>query len=165
MRSLFLVFFAGWMIFNIAKNTINGFSYSDGGTRFASQGVDEQPQKPSKVKRSSYARVEGCDGARGSVLEASWYGPGFHGRTMANGNIYNQHAMTVAHKTLPFGTKLCIKNPENGAVVVATVTDRGPYESIYRPGKAPRDIDLSKGVADKLGVTEQGVAKVVVTRI
>ena len=167
MKSFFLIFFAGYILFGIAKSTIEGFSYSRSNTdqQVASE-TSKRSAKPLRKERgTTQTQAVGCSGERGEVLEASWYGPGFHGRQMANGDRYNQYAMTVAHRTLPFGTKLCIKNPDNGVTVVAMVTDRGPYESIYRPGKAPRDIDLSKGVADKLGVTEQGIARVVVTRI
>lgn len=148
------------MVFGVVKNTMEGFSYS---AKVAKTTTDMQ--KNLRVGSGKVTGISCGNLRRGEVLEASWYGPGFHGRQMANGETFNQYAMTVAHRTLPFGTTLCIKNPENGATVVAKVTDRGPYESIFRPGKEPRDIDLSKGVADKLGVTEQGIAQVVVTRI
>ena len=82
---------------------------------------------------------------------ASWYGPGFHGRPMANQKPYDMYAATVAHKHLPLGTRVCIRNPANERVVVATVTDRGPYV-----GK--RIIDLSKGVANALDI--DGLGKV-----
>lgn len=82
---------------------------------------------------------------------ASWYGPGFHGRPMANTKPYNMYAATVAHKQLPLGTRVCIKNASNERVVVATVTDRGPYIS-------GRIIDLSKGVARALGI--DGIGRV-----
>ena len=80
----------------------------------------------------------------------SWYGPGFHGRLTANGEIYNQYAMTAAHKTLPFGTRLrvCL----NGCVVVR-VNDRGPYIG-------SRELDLSKGAAEAIGLVGRGVAEV-----
>lgn len=84
---------------------------------------------------------------------ASWYGGMFHGRTMANGKKYDMNLFTVAHRTLPLGTKVCITNPENGVSVKARVTDRGPY-------KHPRIVDLSRMVASKLGVIEQGLAVV-----
>src|SRR3989344_8600373 len=76
---------------------------------------------------------------------ASWYGEKFHGRMMANGKTYDMNRFTVAHRTLPFGTQVCITNPENGRSVKATVTDRGPYV-------APRIIDLSRRVARELAV-------------
>ena len=86
---------------------------------------------------------------------SSWYGPGFHGLRTANGERFNQHALTAAHKTLPFGTRLkvCFKR---GAVV--RVNDRGPY--IHG-----RSLDLSKGAADAIGLTGSGVGQVKVTRL
>jgi rare lipoprotein A len=89
-----------------------------------------------------------------SVL-TSWYGPEFHGRLTANGERYNQHALTAAHKTLPFGTRLrvCFLR-----CAVVRVNDRGPYVS-------GREIDLSKGAADAIGLTASGVGRVKVTRL
>ena len=84
---------------------------------------------------------------------ASWYGPGFHGKTMANGERFDMERLTVAHKTLRLGTVVCITNRKTGQSVEATVTDRGPYV-------APRIIDLSKRVAEELGLAEQGVGTV-----
>ena len=85
----------------------------------------------------------------------SWYGPGFHGNLTASGTRYDQNGLTAAHKTLPFGTKLkvCLKR-----CAVVTVTDRGPY--IHG-----RELDLSKGAADSIGLTASGVGRVKVTRL
>lgn len=68
---------------------------------------------------------------------ASWYGPGFHGRLTANGERYNMHALTAAHKTLPFGTEVKVTNVKNGKSVVVRINDRGPFAK-------GRTIDLSK---------------------
>ena len=76
---------------------------------------------------------------------ASWYGPGFQGRPMKNGQPYDMEAATVAHKDLPMGTRVCIRNPENDRVVLATVTDRGPFIK-------GRIVDLSKGLARALDI-------------
>jgi len=86
---------------------------------------------------------------------ASFYGPGFHGNHTASGSIYNQYAATAAHKSLPFGTKLsvCYKTCE-----VVTITDRGPYIGA-------RELDLSLGTADRIGMYDVGVADVKVTRL
>lgn len=84
---------------------------------------------------------------------ASWYGPGFHGKLMANGKRYDMERFTVAHKTLPLGTRVCITNRANGQSVTATVTDRGPYS-----GK--RIIDLSRRVARDLGIMHAGLGSV-----
>jgi rare lipoprotein A len=86
---------------------------------------------------------------------SSWYGPGFHGNLTANGERYNQNGLTAAHKTLPFGTRL--KVCFQGCAVVR-VNDRGPYAH-------GRSLDLSKGAADKIGLTGSGVGKVSVTRL
>lgn len=84
---------------------------------------------------------------------ASWYGPGFHGRQTANGERFDQNAMTAAHKSLPFGTKLRVTNKDNGKSVVVRVNDRGPYAG-------GRVLDLSKGAAGKIGMLNSGVASV-----
>ena len=68
---------------------------------------------------------------------ASWYGPGFHGRTTANGEKYNMHALTAAHKSLSFGTKVKVTNLKNKKSVIVRINDRGPF----KPGRV---IDLSK---------------------
>ncbi len=81
---------------------------------------------------------------------ASWYGENFHGRPMANGDIYDMHAATIAHKEMPLGTKVELKNTETGEMVRAVVTDRGPYVD-------GRDVDLSYGLAQKLSLVEQGI--------
>lgn len=84
---------------------------------------------------------------------ASWYGPGFHGKKMANGQRFNQWGNTIAHRTLPLGTKVSITSVESGKTVIATVKDRGPYHG-------NRVADLSKGLAHKLGFVDKGVTKV-----
>ncbi|XVJ52357.1 MAG: septal ring lytic transglycosylase RlpA family protein [Vampirovibrio sp.] len=90
----------------------------------------------------------------GKLIEsgiASWYGPGFHGRTTASGKKFDQNAMTVAHKSLPFGTKLRVES--NGKSVIVTVNDRGPFVK-------GRVIDLSKAAARQLGIDKSGTAQV-----
>ncbi len=83
--------------------------------------------------------------------EASWYGPGFHGNLTANGERYNQWAMTAAHKYLPFGTVVRVTNLYSGAAAVVRINDRGPYAH-------GRVIDLSAAAADVIGM--DGVASV-----
>lgn len=77
---------------------------------------------------------------------ASWYGGMFHGRRTASGSVYDMDAFTAAHKTLPFGTLLRVRNVETGRVTVVEVTDRGPF--IRR-----RVVDLSRAAARFLGVS------------
>ncbi len=84
---------------------------------------------------------------------ASWYGPGFNGNQSASGEIYNQNAMTAAHRNLPFGTRVQVTNLDNGRTAVVRINDRGPYAY-------GRVIDLSAAAARVLGVMQTGVARV-----
>ncbi|HAA30195.1 MAG TPA: septal ring lytic transglycosylase RlpA family protein [Cyanobacteria bacterium UBA8553] len=84
---------------------------------------------------------------------ASWYGPGFHGNRTAAGERYNQNAMTAAHKTLPFGTRVVVTNLNNGRSVVVRINDRGPFIR-------GRVIDLSAAAARMLGMMQSGIAPV-----
>ena len=99
------------------------------------------------IKQVDYEPVEGL---------ASWYGPNFHGKNMANGEIYNMHDIVVAHRTLPLGRKVVITNLENGRSIVAPVLDRGPYVKDSQ-GNYTREIDLSYAVAKELGTIKKGV--------
>ena len=85
--------------------------------------------------------------------EASWYGPGFHGRPTASGETYDQNELTAAHRSLPLGTKAEVTDIETGNSVEVTINDRGPYAK-------ERVIDLSKAAARELGITEEGTATV-----
>jgi rare lipoprotein A len=84
---------------------------------------------------------------------ASWYGPGFHGKFTANGELYDQNAMTAAHRTLPMPSLVQVTNLENGRAIRVRINDRGPFAH-------GRIIDLSKRAADLLGFINQGTAKV-----
>ncbi|TXC67345.1 septal ring lytic transglycosylase RlpA family protein [Piscinibacter aquaticus] len=87
---------------------------------------------------------------------ASWYGHPFHGRRTATGEVYDMHAMTAAHKTMPLPSYALVRNPKNRREVVVRVNDRGPF----KPGRV---IDLSHAAARKLGIS--GVAPVEVRRL
>lgn len=89
---------------------------------------------------------------------ASWYGKKFHGRKTANGEIYNMYSMTCAHKTLPFNTKLRVKNLSNGKTTIVRVNDRGPFVR-------KRIIDLSYTAGKKIGIDITGTAKVKITAV
>lgn len=89
------------------------------------------------------------------VGTASWYGPGFHGRTTANGEKYDMNAMTAAHKSLKFGTKVKVTNSNNGKSVVVRINDRGPFVG-------SRVIDLSKRAASAIDMIGPGTAKVTI---
>ena len=80
---------------------------------------------------------------------ASWYGPGFYGRTTANGERFRKGTLTAAHRTLPFGTKVRVTNLSNSRSVVVRINDRGPF-------KYHRVIDLAHGAASQLQMMQAG---------
>ena len=88
------------------------------------------------------------------VGKASWYGPGFHGKKTASGQVFNQHALTAAHPHLPLGSRVKVTNLKNGKEVEVTINDRGPH-------KAGRIIDLSRAAAKKIAMGGQAQVKVV----
>ena len=85
---------------------------------------------------------------------ASWYGQGFHGKRTANGEVFNQNALTCASNSHKMGTKLLVTNPKNGKSVVVRVNDTGGF-SKYR-----RAIDMSKASFMKIANPNEGVIKV-----
>ena len=89
---------------------------------------------------------------------ASWYGKKFHGRRTSNGEIYNMHAMTAAHKTLPLPTRVRVTNLKNGRSVILRVNDRGPFVD-------NRIIDLSYSAATELDMIQTGTAMVEVAAL
>lgn len=84
---------------------------------------------------------------------ASWYGKKFHGKPTSSGAIYNMHAMTAAHKTLPLPTEVRVRNLKNGRSIIVTVNDRGPFVD-------NRIIDLSYAAATRLNMINEGTALV-----
>ena len=89
---------------------------------------------------------------------ASWYGKDFHGKKTANGEIYDMYAMTAAHKTLPIGTWVQVKNISNNREIIVRINDRGPFVGA-------RIIDLSYSGAQKLDMVGPGTASVRVTAL
>jgi rare lipoprotein A len=87
------------------------------------------------------------------IGQASWYGPPYHNRVGSNGEVYNMHAMTAAHRTLPLGSIVRVTNLRTKHVALVRITDRGPFV----PG---RILDLSLAAAHKLDVYQPGVAEV-----
>ena len=101
-------------------------------------------------------RYGGMRPGNGEIYEtgkASYYGGKFHGRKTASGEIYNQNALTAAHKTLPFGTIVRVTAEWNQSYVDVRITDRGPF-------KKGRVIDLSTAAAAELGMLSMGVGNV-----
>ncbi len=111
----------------------------------------EQPVPPAPAPERSQNN-------RGRVLStevglASWYGAPYHNARGANGQIYNQNAMTAAHRTLPLGTVVRVTNLATRQSAVVTITDRGPFVR-------GRILDLSRAAAIKIGVWRTGTARV-----
>jgi rare lipoprotein A len=110
---------------------------------------------PVQAKRKAQVQTKKGSIPENRVIrgEASWYGPGFHGRKTASGKIFDQEKLTAAHKTLPLGTRARVTNLENGNTVEVEINDRGPYVG-------ERVIDLSRAAADRLGFVESGITLV-----
>lgn len=90
--------------------------------------------------------------------KASYYGKAHHGKKTASGKRFNMHAMTAAHRSLPFGTQLKVTSKDTGKSVIVTINDRGPYAG-------GRILDLSQEAARQLGVIKQGVGVVTLEKM
>ena len=99
-----------------------------------------------------YEVLGSADGYRERGV-ASWYGPRFHGNPTASGEIYDMHALTAAHKTLPIPTDVEVKCLRTGKSIVVRVNDRGPFLD-------DRIIDLSYAAAQALGMVDAGIVPV-----
>lgn len=108
--------------------------------------------KPYTIKGKTYYPLLSSHGFREEGI-ASWYGPDFHGKLTANGERYDMHGMTAAHKLLPFGTRVKVTNRENGKSIVVRINDRGPFV-------ANRIIDLTRTGAERIGMLAKGTAPV-----
>ena len=151
MKSLIIVFFTlvvcGLVGFTVLKSENNEHN-----ERILIEEFVPVTVKENTVNTSTVRLID-----RGT-LKASWYGPKFHGKFTANGEVYDQMALTAAHKYLSFGTLLKITNPKNGKSVIVRINDRGPYIE-------GRELDLSKGAAIELGILAKGVARVKIQEI
>jgi len=122
--------------------------------------VAPRPRSGTKASQSKPYQIDGvwyypradADGFRQSGL-ASWYGDPFHGRKTANGETYNMHGISAAHKTLPFNTIVNVRNLDNGRDIRVRINDRGPFVR-------NRVIDLSYGAARQIGLVGPGTARV-----
>jgi rare lipoprotein A len=117
--------------------------------------TDHQPARRSKAKAARQAKATQGEWRAGQVLSgtASWYGPGFHGKKTASGDVFDMNGMSAAHRELPLGTWLQVKSLDTGRKVEVLVNDRGPF-------KSGRMLDLSKGAAERLGMLETGTARI-----
>lgn len=114
-------------------------------------------QIPYVIKNKRYYPIPSAHGYTKKGI-ASWYGPKFHGKRTSNGEIYDMHSMTAAHKTLPMNTMLLVKNIENGKQTVVRINDRGPFVK-------GRIVDLSFNAAKKIGAVKHGTARVQIMAI
>lgn len=114
-------------------------------------------QRPYIINNRTYSPLPSSEGYE-EIGIASWYGRDFHGRPTSNGEKYNMHDITAAHKLLPMHTMLLVTNLENGKQTVVRVNDRGPFVR-------GRIIDLSLGAAKKIGLVHAGTAKVKITAL
>jgi len=117
-----------------------------GHRRFSRHSTPETRKRPAKVSKPSPEGVyqEGI---------ASYYAHDFNGKQTANGEIFNMHDLTAAHKELPFNTRVWVENLENGKNVTVRINDRGPYAK-------GRIIDLSLEAAKRIGLIGPGHARV-----
>lgn len=109
---------------------------------------------PYTINGRTYIPHLSAKGYQGRGL-ASWYGDDFHGKLTANGETYDMHSMTAAHRTLPMGTVLNVRDVSSGKSVTVRVNDRGPFAD---PDK--RIIDLSYEAARRLGIVSKGLTSV-----
>lgn len=114
-------------------------------------------QRPYMINGKTYYPLPSAEGYTETGL-ASWYGHPFHGRKTSNGETYNMHDWTAAHKTLPMDTQLLVENLENGRQTTVRVNDRGPFAK-------ERILDLSYSVAQHLDVLKNGTARVRITAL
>jgi rare lipoprotein A len=110
----------------------------------------QEPTGVAQVAREVVQSVH-AELARG---KASWYGLKFHGKRTSSGERFDMNDLTAAHDTLPFGTRVLVRNESNGREVVVRINDRGPHIR-------DRIIDLSKAAAAALGFLDRGEARVV----
>ncbi len=129
----------------------------------------KRPGKPGATKYTSAARHRAtmrCYAVHGKRYSptyvevgqtmkgiSSWYGPNFHGKRTSNGEVYNMHARTAAHKTWPMDTMVKVKNLQNGKSTIVRINDRGPFVR-------GRIIDCSYKAGKELGLDKMGIAKV-----
>ena len=149
MRSLIKI------LFSLVIVALVGFTLVVNEKNFAEPNAAEEVAPVEEAVTADRSLVEFVDKG---TMKASWYGPGFHGRLTANGEIYDQMSFTAAHKSWKFGTLLKVTNLRNKRSVVIRINDRGPYI-------AGRDLDLSKAAALELGMIKRGVAKIKVEEI
>ncbi len=143
------------------KYARNDKKRDDRSRRVKSQGDDDSEDSTDDSETKEVSGDDDNDSSDDSAVNekfyqkgyASWYGREFHGKSTASGEKFDMNRLTAAHKTLPFGTIIEVKNLENGKTVRLKVNDRGPY-------RGNRIIDLSYGAAKEIGMVKKGQVKV-----
>ncbi|BBL23061.1 hypothetical protein CT3_05160 [Comamonas terrigena NBRC 13299] len=123
--------------------------------RKGAEALAKAAPKPPKLSDKLDPAAQTAPDARDSDQKglASWYGPGFHGKLTANGERFNSGELTAAHRSLAFGTRVCVRSSVTGKTVVVRINDRGPFAK-------NRVIDLSQGAAEQLGMVGLGIKPV-----
>ncbi|MFZ5763319.1 MAG: septal ring lytic transglycosylase RlpA family protein [Thermodesulfobacteriota bacterium] len=127
------------------------------GTAIPKGGRVPATQRPYEIDGKAYYPIPSAEGYEETGI-ASWYGYPFHGRKTSNGETYDMHELTAAHKILPMHTPLLVKNLDNGRELTVRVNDRGPFVK-------DRIIDLSFRAATELDVVRTGTARVRITAL
>ena len=140
-----------FILFPLITLSILGCAVTQGSYERLTRVLPEE-YKPYSVNGVSYYPLPRKEGFVQEGM-ASWYGKEFHRKKTANGEIFNMYDKTAAHKTLPFGTHVMVKNLSNLREVVVRINDRGPFVK-------GRIIDLSYGAAKDIGLIHPGVTKV-----
>ena len=126
--------------------------YRSGGSSFPTK---HKKEKSKKEKKSSKSKKPLSYNPKKMVYKgiSSYYGPKFHGKLTANGEIFDMYGVTAAHKEFPFNTMTRVTNENNGKSLLIRINDRGPYVG-------NRILDCSFGAAKKLGFVGEGTAPV-----
>jgi rare lipoprotein A len=136
------------------------------GGRSALPSFRERPLQRLSLAAFGLLLLAGCASDRTTLLQpgqgqeglASYYGARHQGKRAASGERFDQHGLTAAHRTLPFGAEVRVTNLSNDQVVVVRINDRGPHAR-------SRIIDLSRHAAQQLGMTDSGTARVRIERL
>ena len=141
-----------WMFFTTGCSQKATVAKKHKATKYTSAARHKATMRSYKVlgKRYNPTYVE-----VGQVMHgiSSWYGPNFHGKYTSNGEIYDMHARTAAHKTWPMDTMVKVKNLQNGKSTIVRINDRGPFVR-------GRIIDCSYAAGKEIGLDKMGIAKV-----
>ncbi len=115
----------------------------------------QKKENPKKEKKNSKSKGKSSYNPKKTKYRgiSSYYGPKFHGKLTANGEIFDMYGVSAAHKEFPFNTVVRVTNEKNGKSLLIRINDRGPYI-------AGRILDCSFGAAKKLGFVGEGTAKV-----